>query len=405
MRDGNKMSQILVISAKYGRRAQTVVCQYPVEVMNLICSLVQRITRRSRSTSRPKVLLGATLAVAIGITVVAFPTDTATATGSDSKRREVEALADELERLTERMDALAEDYVEAIALQEELGVEVQQARDELAETEQEISAMRGTLYQAALSRFMNGGRNSTLTNLLTTTGSVQDALQREEMTSIALNTGALTTDQLDALAYKLNKQRQALEKKEIEAEKLAATVLSRQSDVELLAAQYEARKSSAQGELLTLLRAEQSRRESAAFEEAKRFANQYQSTQQKYSNLPKVSARAQTAVSVALKQLGTPYKYAMSKPGVGFDCSGLTTHAWGAAGVGLPRNSRAQYYALPRIPKEAAQPGDLIFSGNPIHHVGLYLGGGRMVHAPQTGDVVKISPVSWYKVVGVGRPR
>ena len=390
---------------KYGRRAETVVCQYPVEVMNLICSLVQRITRRSRSTTRPKVFLGATLAVAIGITVVAFPTDTATATGSDSKRREVEALADELERLTERMDGLAEDYVEAIALQEELGVEVQQARDELAQTEQEISAMRGTLYQAALSRFMNGGRNSTLTNLLTTTGSVQDALQREEMTSIALNTGALTTDQLDALAYKLNKQRQALEKKEVEAEKLAATVLSRQSDVELLAAQYEARKNSAQGELLTLLRAEQSRRESVAFEEAKRFANQYQSTQQKYSNLPKVSARAQTAVSVALKQLGTPYKYAMSKPGVGFDCSGLTTHAWGAAGVGLPRNSRAQYYALPRIPKEAAQPGDLIFTGNPIHHVGLYLGGGRMVHAPQTGDVVKISPVSWYKVVGVGRPR
>jgi len=390
---------------KYGRRAETVVCQYPVEVMNLICSLVQRITRRSRSTTRPKVFLGATLAVAIGITVVAFPTDTATATGSDSKRREVEALADELERLTERMDGLAEDYVEAIALQEELGVEVQQARDELAQTEQEISTMRGTLYQAALSRFMNGGRNSTLTNLLTTTGSVQDALQREEMTSIALNTGALTTDQLDALAYKLNKQRQALEKKEVEAEKLAATVLSRQSDVELLAAQYEARKNSAQGELLTLLRAEQSRRESVAFEEAKRFANQYQSTQQKYSNLPKVSARAQTAVSVALKQLGTPYKYAMSKPGVGFDCSGLTTHAWGAAGVGLPRNSRAQYYALPRIPKEAAQPGDLIFTGNPIHHVGLYLGGGRMVHAPQTGDVVKISPVSWYKVVGVGRPR
>ena len=390
---------------KYGRRAETVVCQYPVEVMNLICSLVQRITRRSRSTTRPKVFLGATLAVAIGITVVAFPTDTATATGSDSKRREVEALADELERLTERMDGLAEDYVEAIALQEELGVEVQQARDELAQTEQEISAMRGTLYQAALSRFMNGGRNSTLTNLLTTTGSVQDALQREEMTSIALNTGALTTDQLDALAYKLNKQRQALEKKEVEAEKLAATVLSRQSDVELLAAQYEARKNSAQGELLTLLRAEQSRRESVAFEEAKRFANQYQSTQQKYSNLPKVSARAQTAVSVVLKQLGTPYKYAMSKPGVGFDCSGLTTHAWGAAGVGLPRNSRAQYYALPRIPKEAAQPGDLIFTGNPIHHVGLYLGGGRMVHAPQTGDVVKISPVSWYKVVGVGRPR
>lgn len=373
--------------------------------MNSVRNLVQRFQRRSRPQSRSRIFLGTSLAVAIGVTVVAFPSDTATATGSDSKRREVAALADELERLTERMDALAENYVEAIALQEELGLEVQQARAELSETEQEISQMRGTLYQAALSRFMNGGRNSTLTNLLTTTGSVQDALQREEMTSIALNTGALTTDQLDALAYKLNKQRQALEKKESEAEKLAETVLSRQSDVELLALQYESRRNSAQGELLGLLRAEQQRREQVAFEDSKRVANQYQSTQQKYSNLPKVSARAQTAVSVALKQLGTPYKYATSVPGVGFDCSGLTTHAWGAAGVGLPRNSRAQYNALPRIPKEAAAPGDLIFTGNPIHHVGIYLGGGRMVHAPQTGDVVKISPVSWYKVVGVGRPR
>lgn len=381
------------------------VWQYPVEVMNSVRSLVQRFQRRSRPQSRSRIFLGTSLAVAIGVTVVAFPSGTATATGSDSKRREVAALADELERLTERMDALGEDYVEAIALQEELGLEVQQARAELSETEQEISQMRGTLYQAALSRFMNGGRNSTLTNLLTTTGSVQDALQREEMTSIALNTGALTTDQLDALAYKLNKQRQALEKKESEAEKLAETVLSRQSDVELLALQYESRRNSAQGELADLLRAEQQRREQVAFEDSKRVANQYQSTQQKYSNLPKVSARAQTAISIALKQLGTPYKYAMSKPGVGFDCSGLTTHAWGGAGVGLPRNSRAQYYALPRIPKEAAAPGDLIFTGNPIHHVGIYLGGGRMVHAPQTGDVVKISPVSWYKVVGVGRPR
>jgi len=350
-------------------------------------------------------VVGALLAAAVGLVTVAFPTGSATATGSDSKRREVAALADELERLTERMDALGEDYVEAVALQEDLGVEVARARQELGETEQQIAQMRGTLYLAAVSQFMNGGRNSTLTNLLTTVGSVQDALQREEMTSIALNTGALTTDQLDGLAYKLNKQRQQLEKKESEAKKLAETVLKRQSDVELLALQFEARRNSAQGELADLLRAEQRRRETVAFEESKRVSNQYQTTQNQYANLPKVSARAQTAISIALKQLGTPYKYAMSKPGVGFDCSGLTTHAWGGAGVGLPRNSRAQYNALPRIPKAAAAPGDLIFTGSPIHHVGLYLGGGRMVHAPQSGDVVKISPVSWHKVVGVGRPR
>ena len=126
-----------------GRRALRVACQYPVEVMNSVRNLVQRLSHSLRSASRSKVFLGALLAVAVGVSVVAFPSDTATATGSDSKRREVEALADELERLTERMDSLAEDYVEAIALQEELGVEVQKARDELGETEQEISQMRG----------------------------------------------------------------------------------------------------------------------------------------------------------------------------------------------------------------------------------------------------------------------
>jgi cell wall-associated NlpC family hydrolase len=73
--------------------------------------------------------------------------------------------------------------------------------------------------------------------------------------------------------------------------------------------------------------------------------------------------------------------------------------------VGLPRNSRRQYNALPKIPKQFAQPGDLIFTGSPIHHVGIYLGNGTMVHAPQTGDVVKIGPIRWWKVVGVVRPR
>lgn len=99
-----------------------------------------------------------------------------------------------------------------------------------------------------------------------------------------------------------------------------------------------------------------------------------------------------------------PYKYATSSPGVNFDCSGLTKYAWGRAGVSLPHQSRAQYASVPHVSKTEAQPGDLIFYYSPIGHVGIYLGGGQMIHAPQTGDVVKISTVNWGKVVGVGRP-
>ena len=67
--------------------------------------------------------------------------------------------------------------------------------------------------------------------------------------------------------------------------------------------------------------------------------------------------------------------------------------AWGQVGVSLPRTSGAQKAATQRISYEQLQPGDLVFSGNPVYHVGMYIGGGQMIHSPHTGDVVKISPV------------
>ena len=103
-------------------------------------------------------------------------------------------------------------------------------------------------------------------------------------------------------------------------------------------------------------------------------------------------------------QLGVPYHYAMSSPGVGFDCSGLTHYAWGQAGVYLPSNSRAQAAATPHVPPADAQPGDLVFYYTPISHVGIYLGGGQLVHAPNTGRTVSVTSVNWSKVTAVGRP-
>ncbi len=330
------------------------------------------------------------------------------AAGVDDKSREVAALADELERLIDRMNSLGEDYAEALTLQDDLAIELKAATEEVARTEQELAQMRGTLYVAAVSQFMQGGRKSTLTNLLASTDRVQDSLQRKQFTSIALNAGSMSSDRLDTLATDLKKQRKKLEKKQEQAEKLAMTVLSRQSAAEELAVVYEQRQASATGELAVLLRLERDRRSQLAFEEAKRiadgFSKNYASSRNQYKNLPKVSAQNQTVVNAALSQLGVPYRYARSSPGVAFDCSGLTSYAWAKAGVGMPRNSRAQFNSLPHVPKSMAMPGDLVFSGSPIHHVGIYLGGGRMVHAPRSGDVVKIGAINWGRVVGVARP-
>lgn len=99
-----------------------------------------------------------------------------------------------------------------------------------------------------------------------------------------------------------------------------------------------------------------------------------------------------------------PYRYATSVPGVGFDCSGLTSYAWSKAGVYLPHQSRSQYASVPHVSSGSAKPGDLLFFYSPISHVGIYLGGGQQVHAPNTGSVVSVASVNWGKVSGVGRP-
>lgn len=327
----------------------------------------------------------------------------------DQKRAQAANIADQLEKLAEQMGMLGEDYSEALQTQADLSVEIKQAQADVAAAEAQLAEMRGTLYNSAVTQFMHGGRNSTLTNLFASSGGVQDALQRSQLTSIAMNQGSLTTDSLDATATELTKKKVVLEKKRKQAESLAEDVKSRQGAAEGLSSRYLELQSSVQGDLADLLREERQRRDAQALADSQReaagFKSKYSSLQKKYGNIPSVSARAQTAVRAALTQLGVPYRYGQSVPGKAFDCSGLTTYAWGKAGVGLPRNSRRQYNALPKIPKQMAQAGDLIFTGSPIHHVGIYLGNGTMVHAPQTGDVVKVGPIRWWKVVGVVRPR
>ncbi|MBB5139697.1 cell wall-associated NlpC family hydrolase [Thermocatellispora tengchongensis] len=118
------------------------------------------------------------------------------------------------------------------------------------------------------------------------------------------------------------------------------------------------------------------------------------------------SGNARQVLQFAFAQVGKPYQYGGSGPG-SWDCSGLTQAAWRAGGVSLPRTTWEQWNwgADRRVSLDALQPGDLVFS-NGLGHVGIYAGGGKMVHAPQTGDVVKVVPLSAYggRLVGAVRP-
>jgi hypothetical protein len=106
------------------------------------------------------------------------------------------------------------------------------------------------------------------------------------------------------------------------------------------------------------------------------------------------------AISYALGEVGKPYVWGATGPDT-YDCSGLIMQAFRVAGINLPRVSRQQFYSGAHVPLAQAQPGDLLFyAADPsdpatIHHVVLYLGDGRMVEAPYTGEQVRVRPVPW----------
>ena len=103
-------------------------------------------------------------------------------------------------------------------------------------------------------------------------------------------------------------------------------------------------------------------------------------------------------------QLGKP-QWGATGPG-SYDCSGLVQAAWASAGVSIPRTTYAQWAALPHISTSALEPGDLLYFDG-VGHVAIYVGGGNIIDAPQTGqDVQKIPLAGWYKstLVGAARP-
>jgi cell wall-associated NlpC family hydrolase len=114
------------------------------------------------------------------------------------------------------------------------------------------------------------------------------------------------------------------------------------------------------------------------------------------------SGRASVAVAEAYRQLGKPYEWGATGPDT-FDCSGLTMWVWAKAGVSLPHHSGSQYNEGTHVSRDELRPGDLVFFGSPIHHVGIYVGNGNMINAPETGDVVKVAPAFRSDYVGATR--
>ncbi len=185
--------------------------------------------------------------------------------------------------------------------------------------------------------------------------------------------------QKDAIQSRLAEREQMLASVRVEIEQLKAEERRRAAE---LAAQARAR-----------LAAQQ-----AAAEAATTYADPY--SEPAFTDIPTGAAapdgtRASQVVSIALQYLGIPYVWGGSSPSQGFDCSGLVSYVYAQIGIYLPHHAASMYnHGVPVSYSELA-PGDLVFF-NGLGHMGMYIGGGQFVHAPHTGDVVRVATLAGY---------
>jgi peptidoglycan DL-endopeptidase CwlO len=117
-----------------------------------------------------------------------------------------------------------------------------------------------------------------------------------------------------------------------------------------------------------------------------------------------VGAGHPEAAAIAARYLGVPYRWGGASPS-GFDCSGLVMYVYAQLGISLPHYTVAQYRTGVAVSRGQLQPGDLVFFDR-LGHVGIYIGRNQFIHAPHTGDVVKVSSITgWYAQTYVGARR
>jgi cell wall-associated NlpC family hydrolase len=281
----------------------------------------------------------------------------------------------ELSRLDAEVDTAVEEYNDArIALTAaQRNAAAVQAR--VARAEAELTAQRRRMGGFAAAAYKSGGVDSFVT-LITSADPGSFLEQATALDQIARDQAGQLRE-LKVAARRLKVQQDAAREAVARTRAIERRLAGARHDVEVKLARQQ--------QLLDIVESRAARAARAAREAAAARARASRGSGRHYDG--PASGRAHIAVAEAYRQLGKPYRWGATGPG-SFDCSGLTMWVWGKAGVSLPHSSRAQYGQGRHVSRDELAPGDLVFFGSPIHHVGIYVGGGQYIAAPHTGDVV-----------------
>jgi peptidoglycan DL-endopeptidase CwlO len=333
----------------------------------------------------------------------------ATTPAIQKAQSDAEALQALIDQLDEQLSAAAEDYDYASQQLEDTQAAIKKTQGQLAQSQADLATVQGRLNQRVVEIYKSG--DLSMLNVLMNSSSFTDLIGRyEQLQRLSQQDAQLLTQVTD---YKTQVTQQkteldaALKQEQIDVQ---STDAAKQKVQAQLAKQKTALKGK-ETQIAALKKAEAARQaallaaaKKAAADAARKAAAAKAAAAAAKKNKTTVTTgssggggdigyngdKGAQVVDIALQYIGVPYVWGASSP-AGFDCSGLVKYCYAKIGIYLPHSSAMMYNYGVYVPQDQLQPGDLVFYYTPIHHVGMYIGGGKMVNA--TGDHVQIGTI------------
>jgi peptidoglycan DL-endopeptidase CwlO len=329
--------------------------------------------------------------------------------GITSKQGEARQIMAQIDSLDAQVGAAVERWNLANLKLERIGRDLSRSRFELGVARKNLKTAQTDLARQAIEIYTSGNSSSTLEVLFGAT-SLTDLLDRIDSVSRVSQQRTSLLGDVKKFRAQIARQTRSLQHAQSQQRDLVAELASERRSIEAQLAQRRRLLASVQDEI-ERLQAEERARSLALARATQHVQPQLTSTGTVVgvaASTPEASVAPPSqyggVVGVAMQFLGVPYVWGGASPS-GFDCSGLIMYSFAQIGVSLPHSTYALWGMGVPVSRDQLAPGDIVFFSG-LGHAGIYVGGGSFVHAPHTGDVVKVSSMSgWYASSYVGARR
>jgi cell wall-associated NlpC family hydrolase len=347
-------------------------------------------TARGQASGRARVTrVSITTGVIVGMLAAGLTATPAGATSIQQKKNEAAAAEKQLTKLSNQAEHAVELYDGAHQKYENTLAALRLNQETLQVARQNLSAAQKQL-AATLTRDYKSGDQDAIAYMLAAR-SIGDLVDQVQVLQRTTGVNKQLLGQITKYQAEVVKRQRLLKKQEKQRRAQQAAAAAQRDRARAAVDRQENYLNGLKASIRNMIAEQQAAAQRAAEASAAAAGDSGVAPPTNLPN-PPTSTLGGQAVAIAERYLGVPYVWGGASPS-GFDCSGLTMYVYAQLGVSLPHNAAAQYSALPHVSESDLEPGDLVFFDG-LNHVGIYIGGGSIIHAPHTGTVVQISSLS-----------